>query len=114
MGTYLRRTPAMLEVLRCLVKAGGEVWGLQLSLQCGRPTGTVYPILERLEREGFVQSRWETDDARPGPRRRLYDLTDVGREWAETQIERGRRRHGDSSQRESVVRSYMTLGVAPA
>jgi DNA-binding PadR family transcriptional regulator len=88
MGTYLRLTPALRDVLECLSGAQSEIWGLLLSSRTGRPTGTVYPILERLERERFVQSRWEADDDRPGPRRRLYALTDEGREWAAAQLAR--------------------------
>jgi Transcriptional regulator PadR-like family len=37
---------------------------------------------EWLEREDFVASRWEMDSDRPGPRRRMYTLTDAGRIWA--------------------------------
>jgi PadR family transcriptional regulator PadR len=38
--------------------------------------GTVYPSLYRLERQGFVASRW---DAPEGRRRRVYRLTGRGR-----------------------------------
>jgi DNA-binding PadR family transcriptional regulator len=38
--------------------------------------GTVYPSLYRLERQGFVSSRW---DAGEGRRRRVYRLTRSGR-----------------------------------
>jgi PadR family transcriptional regulator, regulatory protein PadR len=38
--------------------------------------GTVYPSLYRLERHGFVASRW---DAPEGRRRRVYRLTGRGR-----------------------------------
>ena len=92
MGSYLRLTPALRDVLTCLLAAEGEVWGLLLASRSGRPTGTVYPILERLEREQFVRSQWESDDSRPGPRRRLYVLTSEGREWATKQLARGTER----------------------
>jgi prephenate dehydratase len=36
------------------------------------PSGSVYPILARLERLNIVSSDWESDPARPGPRRRMY------------------------------------------
>ena len=50
--------------------------------------GTVYPLLSRLKREGFVETRWRESDA--GPPRKYYSLTDTGRaalaafvkEWA--------------------------------
>jgi PadR family transcriptional regulator PadR len=45
------------------------------------PSGTVYPILRRLEREGFVAAHWEDaaiahDEQRPP--RRYYELTASG------------------------------------
>ena len=39
------------------------------------PTGTVYPALRRLEREGLLHAVWEGDGARP---RRTYRLTETG------------------------------------
>lgn len=86
MSVYLRRTPALLSILRALLDAGAGTWGLQLVVATGRPTGTVYPILERLERSGLVWSEWEPANARPGPRRRLYRLTESGRAWAMRQV----------------------------
>jgi len=44
--------------------------------------GTVYPSLYRLERRRLVTSRWETAGGR---RRRVYRLTDGGREALERQ-----------------------------
>jgi PadR family transcriptional regulator len=45
------------------------------------PSGTVYPILRRLNAEGYVRSRWEKDgQARreQRPPRRYYELTSGG------------------------------------
>jgi PadR family transcriptional regulator PadR len=45
------------------------------------PSGTVYPILRRLDREAFVTSRWEKQaDAQRAqrPPRRYYRLTAAG------------------------------------
>ncbi|MFD1721863.1 PadR family transcriptional regulator [Amnibacterium endophyticum] len=73
-------TAATAEVLRALVdEEAGGVWGLQVVKRTGRPAGSVYPILERLESAGWVTSEWETETARRGPRRRLYELTADGR-----------------------------------
>jgi PadR family transcriptional regulator PadR len=85
MSSALRRTPAMVDALRCLVAAGHPVWGLQVSATTGRPTGTVYPLLDRLEQAGYVESSWEGANDRPGPRRRLYALTASGHAWAQEQ-----------------------------
>ena len=43
--------------------------------------GTLYPVLYRLERAGFVQVRWDTPDR--GVPRKYYRLTDVGRDELE-------------------------------
>lgn len=86
MSSRLRLTPALRDVLQQLRNVPDEVWGLLLSSLSGRPTGTVYPILDRLERECFVRSRWETDNDRKGPRRRLHHLTDEGRSWVNERL----------------------------
>lgn len=89
MGTYLRATPALLAVANALLGAWSEeTWGLAICTDTGRASGTVYPLLERLERYGLLTSRWESDDvARRGPRRRLYRLTGEGRIWARSLTE---------------------------
>ena len=86
MGMYLRMTPATKDVLYQLYMATEDIWGLRLSQLAGRPAGTVYPLLNRLEREGFVQSYWDDDSTRTGPRRRLYALTVSGREWMQLKL----------------------------
>lgn len=86
MGSYLRLTPALRSVLLHLLLDEVHTWGLRVVKETGRPTGTVYPILDRLEREGFLVSRWEDDPAASGPRRRLYSFTGAGRAWAETRV----------------------------
>ena len=73
-----RITPATVDVLDALLQGGGAVWGLRVIKSTGRPAGTVYPILDRLERAGWATSEWEADDERPGPRRRLYALSAEG------------------------------------
>ena len=40
--------------------------------------GMLYPVLHRLEKAGFVQSRWEK--AETGRRRKYYRVTEAGRE----------------------------------
>lgn len=77
-----RLTPATLDVLDALLDAPDPVWGLRIVKRTGRPAGSVYPILERLERAGWVESEWEDDPDRSGPRRRLYRLGADGTEAA--------------------------------
>jgi PadR family transcriptional regulator PadR len=38
--------------------------------------GTLYRALRQMEKDGVVESNWET--ARPGPPRRMYTITDAG------------------------------------
>lgn len=44
----------------------------------GVTDGTLYPVLYRLERAGFVAVRWETPER--GVPRKYYRLTDAGRD----------------------------------
>lgn len=39
--------------------------------------GTLYPLLRRLEKQGILESRWNTDEARP---RKYYLLSAMGRD----------------------------------
>lgn len=42
--------------------------------------GTIYPLLRRLEDDGLLSSRWDTEDSRP---RKYYQITEYGREVRE-------------------------------
>lgn len=106
MGKTLRRTPAMLAVLRCLTSSSEPMWGLRVAKQVNRPTGSVYPILDRLEDAGHVTSRWDDDAERSGPRRRLYQLTDSGSGWAQEQI--------DAAHTQELRRAQRSVKVQPA
>lgn len=86
MEALSRVTPATVDVLKVLGASGEPIWGLLVIKQSGRPAGSVYPILERLEAAGWATSSWEADDTRPGPRRRYYELTDEGSGAAERTI----------------------------
>jgi PadR family transcriptional regulator, regulatory protein PadR len=72
-------------VLRAmLAEPSREMYGLEIGGEAGLPSGTVHPILARLEGAGWAQSCWEdTDPAAAGrPRRRYYKLTQDGAERA--------------------------------
>jgi DNA-binding PadR family transcriptional regulator len=61
--------------------ARGARHGFDILDATGLPSGTVYPILRRLEQEGFASSRWEEariarEEQRPP--RRYYRLTSAG------------------------------------
>jgi DNA-binding PadR family transcriptional regulator len=73
-----------LDLLLLATVAGGPAHGYALVLALRERSGgvftpaegTVYPALYRLERSGFLRSRWTTHDGR---RRRVYALTRKGR-----------------------------------
>ncbi|MGW7534075.1 PadR family transcriptional regulator [Amycolatopsis sp. NPDC054798] len=52
------------------------MYGLELCAAAGLPSGTIHPILARLEKAGWLRSRWEQVDPseRGRPRRRYYSL----------------------------------------
>ena len=58
-----------------LVRRISEVDGMVIS------EGTIYPLLSRLRRQGWVTTRWVESEA--GPPRRYYGLTGVGRQALE-------------------------------
>ncbi len=77
--------PTQLVLRALLAEPTQEMYGLQVCEQAGLPSGTIHPILARLEHEhGWVISRWEDispqDEGRP--RRRYYRLTEDGAERA--------------------------------
>jgi DNA-binding PadR family transcriptional regulator len=64
-------------VLRTLmVDPAREMYGLELCAEAGLPSGTIHPILARLEKVGWLRSRWEEVDPveERRPRRRYYRL----------------------------------------
>lgn len=74
-----RVTDATLDVLEVLLSGDDELYGLKIAKQIQRPTGSVFPILARLEEHGWVVSEWESGDrAERGARRRLYRLNPDG------------------------------------
>jgi PadR family transcriptional regulator, regulatory protein PadR len=70
-----------------------ELYGLELAEETGLLPGTAYPILLRLENQGWVTSRWEDIDphAEKRPARRYYRLTAAGAAQAAAAIAAARR-----------------------
>jgi PadR family transcriptional regulator PadR len=55
--------------------------GFDIMDATGLPSGTVYPILRRLDREGLLKSTWEKQAAaqrEQRPPRRYYEITGPG------------------------------------
>jgi DNA-binding PadR family transcriptional regulator len=81
-------------VLQALLRdPATEMYGLELSEETGLQPGTAYPILLRLEGEGWVASRWEDIDPRAmkRPARRYYRLTADGAVQASAALAGARR-----------------------
>jgi DNA-binding PadR family transcriptional regulator len=82
-------------VLRAmLTEPGSGHYGLQLCEETGLPSGTIYPIVARLEQLGWLVSSWEDPAehiAQGRPRRRYYRLTDEGAEQARGALARAYR-----------------------
>jgi PadR family transcriptional regulator PadR len=77
-----RLTKPTLAVLEVLLAAGPSdpVWGLRVCAEADLGSGTVYPILARLERIGWVTCSWEDPPPADRPRRRFYELSGTGRQ----------------------------------
>ena len=61
--------------------ASGVKYGFHVIDATGLPSGTVYPVLSRLERDGLVKSTWEEETgahAEGRPARRYYRVTAAG------------------------------------
>ena len=89
-----RMTMATRSVLDVLFSDLGADWfGSQIGRLAGLPSGTVHPILARLERVGWLESRWEDiDPSREGrPARRYYRLTESGATQARRALASARR-----------------------
>lgn len=64
-------------------------YGLGLSEAAGIASGTIYPMLARLEKADWLESTWEEQgpDDEGRPRRRLYKLTGHGERAAMAELE---------------------------
>ena len=84
MGKRDREVRISLQTLRALEafleNPADELSGADVHKRSGLASGTLYPILLRLESAGWFESRWENiDPVTAGrPRRRLYRLTPNG------------------------------------
>lgn len=56
-------------------------YSLEIGIEADIAPGTIYPALAKLEKSGWMESRWDTGEG-GAPRRRLYRLTGVGQRCA--------------------------------
>jgi len=70
----------MLAVLEAFLDAGegGRLYGLQIMKEAGIASGTLYPILDRLEDAGWIEGEWGLPEQAGRPARRYYSLTGAG------------------------------------
>ena len=80
MGNNIRMTYATALVLQALDR--GHRYGFDIIDATNLRSGTVYPLLRRLEDSGLIRSKWEhVSIARSSnrPPRKYYELTKAGR-----------------------------------
>lgn len=85
----IRLTSTTLDVIRVLLTSTPDnpAWGLRICQEAGLGSGTVYPILERLLRAGWITRRREEGEHPGRPARTYYDLTGAGRSQANSAFE---------------------------
>lgn len=93
MGVRLRISPQTLDLLDALLVRPTQ-WhhGYALSQTTGIASGTLYPILMRLENLGWLETRWEQPGNAGRPPRHLYRLTSDARAWAREELADARAR----------------------
>lgn len=78
-----RVTGPLLKVLDLIMRRPADkFYGYDIAKSADLKSGTLYPILARLEKSGWLQSGWETDLPEGRPPRRYYELTPSGRAGA--------------------------------
>lgn len=74
--------PLSLSALAVLSAVSRSVrYGFDIMDATELPSGTVYPVLGRLERDGYVRSKWESPavaQREKRPPRRYYEITASG------------------------------------
>ncbi len=96
-------------VLQVLLDASGqEMYGLEICKAAQLPSGTIHPILARLERLGWLESSWEDiDPVKEGrPRRRYYQLKGARAATAQAALD-----EVDNPGRVVVLRPRLTGGA---
>lgn len=79
-ASNIRLTTPTRMVLDVLIAAADDPpWGYRICEETGLGSGTVYPILERLEEAGWIEGSWEIGQPDDRPRRRFYAVTSAGR-----------------------------------
>lgn len=80
-------SPPALAVVAVLARSEGWCHGYDVMAQAGVKSGTLYPLLMRLEGQGLLEARWVESPQAGRPPRHVYRLTVAGREWVAAQAE---------------------------
>src|SRR4051795_3416346 len=85
--------PTQLVLEALLGESERELYGLEIGERAGLRSGTVHPLLARLEGVGWLTSRWEDVDPQTEgrPPRRYYRLTAEGAQAARAALARAHR-----------------------
>jgi DNA-binding PadR family transcriptional regulator len=85
--------PTQLVLRALLADPTRELYGIEIGDAAGLPSGTIHPILARLEGAGWLESSWEDVDPRQAgrPARRYYRLSAEGVETARDALARAYR-----------------------
>ena len=76
-------SPSARTILSIMADSGGRwLHGYDLCRQCGVKPGTLYPLLIRLEEQGYLEAEWQAPSQRGRPPRHAYRLTASGRALA--------------------------------
>jgi len=78
-----RQTRRVLETM--CASPGAWLYGYELSKKTGLKSGTLYPILIRLNDQGFLISEWRDPEREGRPPRHVYRLSASGRALARKQ-----------------------------
>jgi DNA-binding PadR family transcriptional regulator len=83
MPRFRKPSPQTRAVLGALLEAAPSwQYGYELSGQTALMSGTLYPLLIRLERQGLLESEWRESDQPGRPPRHVYRLTSTGAAFA--------------------------------
>jgi PadR family transcriptional regulator PadR len=95
MNSPRRPSPQAIQLLSAfLVEARTWRYGYDLSKETGLGAGTLYPLLDRLAKQGLLESEWLPSELEGRPPRHAYRLTRSGVSFAQTWQEATK--HADS------------------
>jgi PadR family transcriptional regulator PadR len=88
MANDVKVSMPMLKVLRAMVDRPLQpMYGLELMAAADIKSGTLYPLLARLQQAGWLEGEWEQHDPESGrPPRKFYRLSEDGMARARTAL----------------------------